>query len=96
MRAKSYKADGKSEGGDDAKADAEGDAAKDHRQRHERSFAKKILIPIEPLQARLEALFDSLFGKEGDDINGLIDSLARELDVVLNGQMQELHSLGAM
>lgn len=63
-------------------------------RRHESSFEEEIVIPIEPLQARLETLIDELFGD--DDFNKPSDSLGRELADVNHGQLQELHRLDAL
>lgn len=62
-------------------------------KRHESSFEDEVVVPIERLQERLEALIEELFGDE--DYSKPNDSIGRELDNVMHGQSQELYSLGA-
>lgn len=68
--------------------------AKGQRPRvvHEQSFRKAVVIPVEDLQTRLEALTVGLFGNEDDDP---LESLGGELSAHLDWLFHELYARGA-
>jgi hypothetical protein len=62
----------------------------------QRSFKNETIVPISVLQVRLEALVDTLFWRQDDDLSSPIDSLGYELVVEDSELSNELYGRGGL